>query len=516
MMEAKNKMGNYLVGIDIGTTGAKCGIFNASGYMHSSGYREYICTYPKPNWVEQDAQMLVDKAFEATKEAIQKSEIDSRKVVAVSLSTQRTSSIFLDEQGIPLKMISWQDNRTTEELTDIQEKMSAEEFYQITGLPLNTTWILTKILWARKNMPEMMKKTHKVVQVQDFMLKSLGADDYYIDTPDAVLYGLWDTDKFQWSKRLLNLFNIDEALLPKVRRPGTKVGVLSERAEEKTGITAGTPIVVGAGDQNAAALGAGIVKPGLASVSIGTGGMSTVIIEKPFRDPTGNACITAHAVYGKWQFEGYQAGAAGVFRWFRDEIAAFEKDQFGDGVYEKLNEMIASTPVGAKGLVFLPYFASATAPKWDPSARGTLIGLTFAHDRACLARAFMEGITMEQKDILGTLDALGFKISLVRAMGGATKSSLWCQMQADMYKLPVETLVVADAALVGAAIAAGVGVGIFNSMEQGVEIMVKTDKIYYPNVENAQRYDEIYEIYQKAYKALHEGGVYKAIAKLQQ
>ena len=179
-------------------------------------------------------------------------------------------------------------------------------------------------------------------------------------------------------------------------------------------------------------------------------------------DPTGNACITAHAVYGKWQFEGYQAGAAGVFRWFRDEIAALEKQQFGADVYKKLNEMISETPVGAKGLVFLPYFASATAPKWDPYARGTIIGLTFAHDKACLARAYMEGIIHGAEGHSEYTEFPGLcSEAVLRAMGGATKSPLWCQMQADMYKLPVETLEVADAALVGAAIAAGVGVGIF-------------------------------------------------------
>ena len=151
-------MKKYLVGMDIGTTGAKCGIFTINGELLASGYREYICTYPKPNWVEQDPQMVVEMAFEAAKEAVGSCSIDPNEVAAISLSTQRTSSIFIDEQGLPIKMISWQDNRTTAELADIQRKITADKFYQITGLPLNTTWILTKILWARKNEPEMMKR----------------------------------------------------------------------------------------------------------------------------------------------------------------------------------------------------------------------------------------------------------------------------------------------------------------------------------------------------------------------
>ena len=505
----------YLAGIDIGTTGTKCGIFLENGMLVGNGYREYSCTYPHPNWVEQDPVMILEMTFEATKEALQNAGIPSKEIAAISLSSQRTSAIFLDENERPLKMISWQDNRAVEELEDILKFIDANSYYAITGLPLNSTWIAVKLLWMRKHEPKMMERTKKIVQVQDYILRHLGADNYYIDIPDAVLYGLWDTDHFTWSERLLKDFDVTPTLLPFVRRPGSIVGSISQEASEKSGFAVGTPIVVGAGDQNAAALGAGIIKPGIASVSIGTGGMSTVLLDKPYRDPAGGACITAHALAGKWQFEGYQVGAAGVLRWFRDEFATEEKHKFGIDFYGRLDEQISNIPAGARGLLFLPYFGGSAAPHWDPAARGTLIGLTFAHDRACVARAFIEGITMEQKDILYALKRYGLSVSRVRAMGGAAKSRIWCQIQADMYGIPVETLKVPDAALLGAAIFAGVGAGIFSDIKDAAEKMVNVDKTYLPNQRNTKRYLELYALYDQTYNVLKGANIYKQIASIQ-
>jgi xylulokinase len=290
---------------------------------------------------------------------------------------------------------------------------------------------------------------------------------------------------------------------------------VSPAAAERCGLKAGTPLCVGAGDQNSAAIGAGIVHKGYLSVSLGTGGLAAAYLDTPFRDPNRKAMVDNHAVYGKWQLEGLQSGAAGVFRWFRDEIAALEKEKAGKNVYDRLNEMIASTPPGAKGLVLLPYLASATTPRWNPHARGTLLGLTFAHDRASLARCFMEGITLEVRDMVNSMAASGIPIEQVRILGGATKSELWNQMQADVYNRPVETLKMTDAALMGAALCAAVGIGEFPGIAEGAEHMVQVDKKYTPDPKRAGLYDEIYGIYCLAYEALEEKGVFQALARLQ-
>lgn len=512
-------MGKYLCGIDVGTTGAKTMIFDLESRVLGSAYREYGCTYPKPNWVEQDIEMVLEKTFETCREAVIRAGISPLDIAGVSLSTQRTTSIFLDGQERVLKTISWQDNRTTEEIGEIGEKIPPKEFYRQTGLPMNTTWIITKALWMQKHEPQVWSRVRRVVQLQDYVLRHLGAEDYYIDYPDACLFGCFDHVKYEWNPQLMEIAGLHPGLLPKPTPCGTKVGEVSKNAATATGLAPGTPVCVGAGDQNSASIGAGIVDKGVVSVSLGTGGMAIACLDYPYRDPCANACVTSHAVTGAYQFEGYQTGAASVFRWYRDEIGAEERkraQESGRNVYDLLDEQIDQVPTGAKGLLMLPYFASATSPRWNPEARGTLLGLTFAHDRACIARACMEGITMEQKDILTNMRENGIGIGKVRIIGGATKSPVWNQIQADMYRLPCETLQVEDAAVMGAAIMAGKAVGIFRDVAQGVQRMVKVKDRYEPIPGHAQLYDEMYEIYCAAYQGLTEHGVFHKIARLQE
>jgi len=512
-------MKKFLCGIDVGTTGAKTMIFDLAGKIQGSAYREYVCYYPKPNWVEQDVEEVLGKTFETCREAIQKAGIKPEEIASIALSTQRTTAIFLDQDESVLKTISWQDNRTSKEVDDILKKMDTEKYYDKTGLPLNTTWIITKVLWMQKNEPETWTKVKRVVQLQDYMLRHLGADDYYIDYPDACLFGCFDNINYKWDKQLMDLAGLSEKLLPLPTACATHIGYVNQRAAEATGFACGTPICVGAGDQNSASIGAGIVGKGVVSVSLGTGGMAIACLDYPYRDPAGSACVTSHAMKGYYQFEGYQAGAASVFRWYRDEIAEKESRiarETGDNVYNLLNEQIEQVPVGAKGLIMMPYFASATSPRWNPDARGGLIGLTFAHDRACIARACMEGITMEQKDIVTNMIENGIEIKSIRMIGGATKSAVWNQIQADMYRRPCETLQVADAAVLGAAIMAGVAIGIFRDIPEAVENMVKTDKQYDPIEANAAIYDQGYEIYCALYEGLQSTQVFQKIAKLQE
>jgi xylulokinase len=511
--------GMYLAGIDIGTTGAKSAIFDMKGSIIASGYREYPCSYPKANWVEQDPDLLVSSALSSAQEALERSGIAPKEICAVSLSAQRSCTIFVDSEGRPVRpMIGWQDARTTAELDDIRAVLSPDEFYRLTGLPQGTTWIISKVLWLRKNEPEVWRKVQRIVQLHDYALKALGADDYFEDIPDAVFFGFWDTDKLAWSDRLLKSFHIDRSKLPVPMPSGTAAGKISADAAKKTGFVEGTPLCVGAGDQNSAVVGAGIVEPGYLSVSMGTGGIAITYLDRPFRDPSGMSMVTNHAIHGKWQLEGLQAGAAGVFRWFRDEIATEEKKNAQEqnrDPYELINDLIQKTPVGSKGLVFLPYLASATAPRWNANARGTFTGLTFAHDRGCVARAFIEGITLEMKDILSSMLASGIGVDKVRIMGGATKSTLWNQIQADTYNRPVETLKVTDAALLGGAIFAGVGSGCFKDIREAVSQMVVVDKVFEPKKKNAEIYDRLYDVYCSLYEGMDEKKVFEKLADLQ-
>jgi xylulokinase len=509
----------YLAGIDIGTTGSKAAIFDLKGNSVSSSYREYGCFYPKPNWIEQDPEFLVSQAMTASKEAIEKSRLNPKDILSLGLSTQRSCSNFLDGKGNLLRpMISWQDSRCTEEVKEITTKFGKEKFYQITGFPVNTTWVLPKIMWVRKNEPQIWERTAKIIQLQDFTLRSFGVHGFINDISDSGFYGIWDTNKFEWNDEILDFANLDKNLLPVPTPSGTKAGVISKEASEKSGFAVGMPVCVGAGDQNSAAVGAGVVFDGYASISMGTAGNANAYLDSKFRDPSGKSMVVNHAIYGKWQIEGHQAGAAGVFRWFRDEIGAFEKAkamETSSDAYKLLDKLIADTPAGSKGLVFLPYLASATAPRWNPDARGVLTGLAFSHDRGCLARAFLEGITLEMKDIITSMMTSGIKIEHVRLTGGASKSPVWNQIQSDVYNLAVETLKVTDTAVLGAAIMGAAGVGVFSSITEGVKQMVKVDKRYEPNIANTELYGELYDIYCRIYEGMVEKEVFERLAKIQ-
>ncbi len=512
--------GIYLAGIDIGTSGSKAAIIDLEGNIISSGYKEYSCTYPKPNWVEQDPKMVVLSAMEASKEAVSKSGINPKEIISLSISSQRSCTIFIDKGGNPIgPMISWQDNRTNKEVKDIESKIRSLEYYNITGLPNNTTWILSKILWMKKNQPKSWEKVSKIIQLQDFALRMFGADDYYDDLPDAVFFGVFDIEEQDWSERLLKLFNISKDMLPKLVASGTKIGTIPDDIAEKTGFSSSTILCVGAGDQNSAAIGAGIIDSGYFSVSIGTAANVITYLDNLYKDPVGKNMVTTHAINGKWQLEGYQSGAASIYNWFKDEIALLEKsfaNSRGSDVFEELNKLAMKAPPGARGLVFLPFLASATAPKWNPDARGTLLGLTFAHGRSCITRSIIEGIVLGVKDMLVSLLHSGIKLKAIRILGGTTKSDFWNQIQADMYGIEVETLSVNHAAILGAAILAGVGSGIFKDIKEGVVQMVKISKKYKPIKKNVITYNRLYDIYNNVYSALSDNKVFKILSDFQE
>jgi xylulokinase len=512
-------VGKYLIGIDIGTTGAKSAIFNLNGNMLANSYNEYTCDFPRPNWVEQDACFVVSEAFRACKDAINKSAINPKEIISVSVSSQRSCSIFIDKNGKMLRpMISWQDSRSCNEVEEIKLKITPEKFYKITGFPLSPTWMISKILWVRNNEPEIWDKIAKIIQLQDYTLKRMGAEGYFNDISDAGFSGLWDTNNLKWSEDILRIFNISKDLLSSPKVSGEKIAVISKQASRECGILEGTPVCVGAGDQNSAAVGAGIVYDGYLSVSIGTAGNANSFLDKPFRDPNGKAMVLNHAIKGKWAIEGHQAGAAGVFRWFRDEFATIEKAYAGltnKDTYAMLDEMILKIPAGSKGLIFLPFFAGATAPRWNSYARGVLLGLTFSHNKYCIARAFLEGITLEMRDIIESMVASEVNIKNIRIMGGATKSDIWNQIQSDVYNKSVETLKITDAAVLGAAIMAGVGKHVFKDIREGVKAMVHVGKKYEPIKRNSQIYNEMYDIYCELYKSLDTSEIFSKISKIQ-
>jgi xylulokinase len=512
-------MATYLAGIDIGTSGAKGMVFDIEGTPVAAASREYPCTYPRPGWVEQDADLLVSATMDAMSQAVRESGVPLAQIASLSLSAQRCCGIFLDDRERQVRpMNSWQDNRTPAEVLEIASRMGEAEYYRHTGYPNSTTWLLSKIMWMRKNEPETWKKTRRVVQMHDYFVRALGIEEYFVDFNDAGFFGFFDSTAGRWDDEILRLFDIPPAILPLPRASGTLAGKISAAASKRIGLAAGTPVSIGAGDQSAGAVGAGIVQKGRVSVSMGTAGAVTAFLDAPFRDPAGKTMVTAHPIARRWLLEGYQAAAASVYRWYKEQIGGLEQQEAeknGGNFYTLMNEKVAAVPAGSRGLLVLPYFASAGTPRYNPSARGTILGLTFSHDRVAVARAFMEGITLDMKDMLNSMVRSGVAVTEARLLGGPTRSRVWNQIQADVYGVPVTTLKVTDATVLGAAILGGVGAGVFPSIPAGVEAMVRLGDRYEPDPRNAETYAKLYDAYCRAYDGLDRGGVFAALAEMQ-
>lgn len=513
-------MARYLAGVDVGTSGARCSLFDVSGRLVSSAGCEYGASYPRPGWVEQDPQLLIDRTMEACRRTISQSGVSSNEIAAIAFSTQRSVTCAMDEHGVPLRwLISWQDARTAAQVAQLRELVDAEEYYRTSGLPLGTTWILTKILWMREHEPELYRRTSRFVQNQDLILRAFGADDDYTDLSCMAFYGIWDVGRLAFNEPLLSRLGLSASMFGKPTPPGTPVARIGRAVAERTGFAVGTPVCVGAGDQNCSVLGMGAVRGGMATVTLGTAGLAILCVDGPIPG-FGGMMVTNHVVPGRWEVEGLSNAAGDSLRWFRDCLNAGSRFALrqGDGDhfdYPAITALAEASPAGAKGLLYLPFLASAATPRWNADARAGFLGLSFSHCLGDMARAVMEGVVLEIRDIVEQWYRAGMSVEVMRIGGGATRSPLWCQIQADIYGRPVELLECEDSTGLGCALLAGVGAGIFASVEEGVVAMVRPRSAIEPNTKHKQLYGDLYEAYVRAYKGLEEGGAFRALAALQ-
>lgn len=509
--------GQYLAGIDVGTTGARCVVFDCKGRALGGAYREYGAIYPKPGWVDQDPELLIEKTMEACQAAVADSGIKPEAIASIGFSTQRSVTGPVDGDGKPVRpMISWQDARTADEVAEIARLIDPGEYQAISGLPLGTTWIITKLLWMRNNEPELYEKSAKFTQNQDLILKAFGADGFFTDIPDMAFSGVWDVKEVRWNERLLELFDVDSERFGTPTPAGTQVGELPAAVAQKTGFAAGTPLCLGAGDQNCSVLGMGAIQPGMATVTLGTAGLAILTVDKPVPGFDG-VMVTNHVVPGLWEVEGLSNAAAAAYRWYRDTVGTLELEretQSGENAYEALNGLAAQAVPGSRGLLFLPYLATAGSPRWNPNARAAFIGMSLAHGRPELTRSVMEGVALEMRDMMDSWLQQGLDVEVLRLGGGATRSQLWNQIQADVYGRPAQVLREGESTVLGAALLGGVGAGLFGSIEEGVEAMVHVAGEIEPSAENHRIYEEMYAAYVDAYAGLSQGAFDK-LSKIQ-
>ena len=513
-------MSDYLVGIDVGTTGAKAMVMDTEGNVISSGYREYPCIYPKQDWVEQDAEMLIQQTFGACKDAVESGNIDNSRIAGVGFSVQRATFVFTDDNNevIGKNFYGWQDNRAGSEIEYITSKIPADELYKIAGMPVTPTFSLEKIVWVMRNEPETYAKVNKILLTSDYVMWRFGTEDFYCERTNACCSGMLDVNTLFWSDKILDTFSIDKNKLAKLVDPGTVIGSVSAEAAALTGLKEGTPLVTGTGDQQCAAVGAGVSEPGFASLTLGTAGLLVVGTEKAMlEDKSGFMMAPSSGILGMYEVEGIQLGAASSYRWCRDIIADLEKveaEKKGKDPYVLMEEHINKSAPGSNGVMFMPFLIGSGYPYWNFEAKGSFMGLKFSNTKSDMIRSVMEGITLESKDMYEKMKENSIEIKSLAITGGATKSPAWRQMIADMFNVEVKQLKIEDATIVGAAILAGVGVKKFSDARAGVAKMVNYIDTIKPDSENAAKYQRVYEVYTSAYKAMNSNGIYKKLSAL--
>lgn len=505
-------MGKYVASIDAGTMGVRCAIFDLTGKQVSSDYYETPTFYPKPGWVEQSAYDVVELAYKATRGAIAKGNIDSSEISSLSFTNQRTTMVPIDKEGNFLtNMLLWQDLRGAEIFTWVRKRLAEHgmtelDLYNRCGHPLGAVQCGTRAFWLKQNQPNIYDKTYKMITPHAMLARAFGADDWIEEDSDNNWWLVTNGDTFQFDKELCDIFDMDIDKYPKSAKPATSIGEVTEEVARKTGLSKGTPLYVGSGDQQCGAAGVGNSgAAGLGSVCLGTAGLCIGYSAIPVRDPNAKCHVLGHPA-GGYTMEGHASAAASSFRWLRNAISQYEMttaDIAGLDVYDIMSATAGRAPIGSKGTMFLPWLAGAACPHYDENARGALIGMTLGTTKAELLRSAMEGICFEMREMLEALKGAGFSnFKKLRITGGAAHSKLWNQIQADIYGCTVETVEASEATALGAAMIGAVGNGIFKDLHEASASMVHVKDTYEPSEAAMNQYNEVFSVWQSCYNGL--------------
>lgn len=498
---------NYLLGIDIGTSGTKTVLFDESGRAVSSATAEYPMYQPKNGWAEQDPADWWNACAKTIRTVTEESGTAPADVAGVGLSGQMHGLVMLDESGDVLRRsILWCDARTGPQCREITERVGASRLIEITANPALAGFTASKILWVRENEPELYRRCRHILLPKDYIRYRL-TGLLATEVSDASGMNLMDIPKRSWSAEVLEKLGIDASLLPELHESCEVAGTVTGEAAAQTGLAAGTPVVCGAGDNAAAAVGTGVVESGKAFTTIGTSGVVYAHADRLAIDPQGRVHTFCSAVPGKWTVMGCTLAAGLSLKWMRDNFFPAEKETAaGMGVdpYTLMDRQAEKVPIGANRLLFLPYLMGERSPLLDPNARGVFFGLSAIHTKYDLLRAVMEGVAYSLRDCLDILRGMGVVSSEMLACGGGGSSPLWRQMLADVYGCPVKTAVSKEGPALGAAILAGVGAGIYPSVEEGCRAVIRTNPEQQPDPEASLKYEPYYRLYTRLYPALKE------------
>ncbi len=495
----------YLLGIDIGTSGTKTVLFDRGGNPISSSTAEYPLYQPEIGWAEQDPQDWWKSVCITINHVIKDSNINPESISGIGLSGQMHGLVMLDGDGNVLrKSIIWCDQRTAKECVEITEKVGEKRLIDITANPALTGFTASKILWVRNNEPEIYEKCRKILLPKDYIRYML-TGEFATEVSDASGMQLLDIKNRCWSKEVLNALDIPIEYLGDVHESIVVSGKVHKKAAQVTGLKEDTPVVGGAGDQAAGAIGNGIIKSGQISSTIGTSGVVFAHLDEPIIDEKGRVHTFCHAVPGAWHMMGVTQGAGLSLKWFRDNFCTNEIEVakgMGIDPYVLMTKEAEKVPAGSRGVIYLPYLMGERTPHLNPKAKGVFFGLSAAHTKNEMLRAVIEGVSYSLLDCMEIIKDTGMNPTNVMVSGGGGKSELWRQILADMFNCKVSTNKSSEGPALGVALLAGVGTGVYKDIDEACSIAISENSIQYPKEENSLVYKRYYEIYKKIYNDL--------------
>lgn len=487
------------IGIDIGTSGTKVLLMNRTGDIRAKAMVEYPVYSSKPMWSEQNPDDWWKAVCKGISEVITATGISPEAIRGVSFSGQMVGLVTLDECGRIIRpCILWNDQRSAEVVDALTKKIGLQHILHETSNPLFASFMAPKIVWMREHEAENYARIRHVLLPKDYIVYRL-TGRIVTEVSDASGTCLFNVRERQWSRFMIDQMEIPYDWIPECVESEEVVGEVNMDAAAVCGLRVGTPVVAGGGDQPVQAVGNGIVRAGRCSVTIGTSGVIFAQGKQHLEHPQGLLHSFCHSIRDQWYMMGVMLSAGGSFQWLRDTV-----QELGSMDYTGLGEIATGAPLGAGGLIFLPYLCGERCPHDDPYARGGWIGLTQRHGVAHLARSVMEGISFGLNDSLYLMQKMGLEIDTIYASGGAVRSTFWLQMLADVFGVPVITTNAVESGAFGAALLAASGTGAFSNVAEAADQLVKETGRTEPITVNHRHYLEIHQIYRSLYPALKD------------
>jgi len=502
---------------DIGTTGNKCAVFKPDGERICAHTVNYNTIYPRPGWAEQNPEDYWASVVAGTRALLEKSRICPSQIAVIGLSGHMNGCIPVDGEGRALHPnIIHSDCRSQIESIQLKEMFDTWRFYSITGNRIDPHYTFPKILWLKRNYPEIYADASFFLNSKDYVSYKLTGRLGITDFSDASLTCMLNINEAKWAEDIINEAGIDIHKLPELVPSFYVLGGLSKQAADALGLKAGTPVVVGGGDGACATKGAGVVKKGQAYNYIGSSSWISTVNDRPVLDE-GARIFHFYDLDGvNYNVTGTVQCATIAYDWAVENIGEYELKKAGqrDKVFDVIEDLAREAPIGSNGVFFVPYMMGERTPHWDENTKGGFIGLTLYHKKSDLFRSVYEGVAFALKNVLDVFEENGLKVKTLTLLGGGAKSRLWNEIMCNVYGKPVRIhSFPGEATSLGAAIAAGVGVGIFESFEDAARI-IRYQRSYEPAPDKVNVYQGYYRVYNMMYRQLKP--IYDEIARLMQ